>query len=327
WKSTGRIFKTVGLRWVSNGKIFTSSTTKVDSEPPHGSNADITNLYECEQTLDVNADKTDSSQQELDFLFSPLFEEYSTAGNQSESFVPVARLEAVRIFVANVAHKSFLIYHMDVKIAFLNGPLKEEVYVAQPNGFVDLDHPKKVYHLRKALYGLKQAPRAWFDELLNFLMSRGFTKGTIDLTLFTIRYGEDILLVPDLVQEVCYCAHYQARPIEKHLKEAKRIFRYLKGTINMGLWYPKDSGFKLTAFLDVDHAGCLDTRKSTSGGIQFLGEKLVRWILNKQDCTAMSIAEAKYVALSASCARVIWMRTQLKDYGFDNNKIPLNCDS
>ncbi|GKC83282.1 retrovirus-related pol polyprotein from transposon TNT 1-94 [Tanacetum coccineum] len=100
-----------------------------------------------------------------------------------ESFAPVARLEAVRIFIAYAAHRSFLIYQMDVKTAFLNGPLKEEVYVAQPKGFVDPDHPEKVYHLRKALYGLKQAPRAWYDELSNFLMSKGFTKGTIDPTL------------------------------------------------------------------------------------------------------------------------------------------------
>ncbi|GKE33717.1 retrovirus-related pol polyprotein from transposon TNT 1-94, partial [Tanacetum coccineum] len=93
-----------------------------------------------------------------------------------ESFAPVARLEAVRIFVAYVAHKSFPIYQMDVKTTFLNGPLKEEVYVAQPDGFVDPDHPEKFYRLRKALYGLKQASKAWYDELLNFLMSKGFTK-------------------------------------------------------------------------------------------------------------------------------------------------------
>ncbi|GJT29455.1 retrovirus-related pol polyprotein from transposon TNT 1-94 [Tanacetum coccineum] len=111
-----------------------------------------------------------------------------------ESFAPVARLEAVRIFVAYAVHKSFPIYQMNVKTAFLNGPLKEEVYVAQPDGFVDSDHPEKVYRLRKALYGLKQAPRAWYDELTKFLMSKGFTKGTIDPTLFMIRYEEDILL-------------------------------------------------------------------------------------------------------------------------------------
>ncbi|GJT30009.1 retrovirus-related pol polyprotein from transposon TNT 1-94 [Tanacetum coccineum] len=220
-----------------------------------------------------------------------------------ESFAPVARLEAVRIFVAYAAHKSFPIYQMDVKTTFINGPLKEEVYVAQPEGFVDLDHPKKVYRLRKALYGLKQAPRAW----------------TSDLPIPTSR--------PDTVQAVCYCGRYQARPTEKHLKEVKSIFRYLRGTINMGLWYPKGSGFELTAFSDADHAGCVDTRKSTSGGIQFLGDKLVSWMSKKQDCTAMSSAKAEYVALSASCAQVMWMRTHLKDYGFNYNKIPLYCDS
>nr|GFB84041.1 retrovirus-related Pol polyprotein from transposon TNT 1-94 [Tanacetum cinerariifolium] len=101
-----------------------------------------------------------------------------------ESFAPVARLEAVRLFVAYAVHKSFPIYQMDVKSA--NGLLKEEVYVAQPDGFVDLSHSKKFYHLRKALYGLKQALRAWYDELLNVMMSKVFTKGTIDPSLFTI---------------------------------------------------------------------------------------------------------------------------------------------
>ncbi|GJS23044.1 hypothetical protein Tco_0451676 [Tanacetum coccineum] len=109
---------------------------------------------------------------------------------------------------------------------------------------------------------------------------------------------------PNIVQAVCYSVHYQARPTEKHLNEVKRIFRYLKGTINMGLWYPKDSSFKITAFSDVNHVGCLDTRKITSGGIQFLGDKLVSWMSKKQDCTAMSSAKAEYVALSASCAQL-----------------------
>ncbi|GKE41705.1 retrovirus-related pol polyprotein from transposon TNT 1-94, partial [Tanacetum coccineum] len=121
-----------------------------------------------------------------------------------ESFAPVASLEAVRIFVAYVAYKSFPIYQMDVKTEFLNGPLKEEVYVAQPDRFIDPDHPEKVYRLRKALYGLKRAPRAWYDELSNFLMSKGFTKGIIDPTLFTIRYAKDILLVQIYVDDIIF---------------------------------------------------------------------------------------------------------------------------
>nr|GEX26245.1 retrovirus-related Pol polyprotein from transposon TNT 1-94 [Tanacetum cinerariifolium] len=151
----------------------------------------------------------------------------------AKSFAPVARLEAVWIFVTYTAHKSCPIYQMDVKTAFINGPLKEEVYVAQPDGFVDPDHPEKVYRLREALYGLKQDPRAWYDELSKFLTSKGFTKG----------------------------------------------------------------------------------------------DKLVSWMSKKQDCTAMSFAEAEYVALFASCAQVMWMRRQLQDYGLNYNKIPLYCNS
>ncbi|GJR12122.1 retrovirus-related pol polyprotein from transposon TNT 1-94 [Tanacetum coccineum] len=111
------------------------------------------------------------------------------------SFAPVARLEAVRLFIAYAAYKSFTVYQMDVKTTFLYGPLKEEVYVNQPDGFVDPYHPDKVYRLKKALYGLKQAPRAWYDELSNFLVSEGFSKGSIDPTLFITKHREDILLV------------------------------------------------------------------------------------------------------------------------------------
>nr|GFB11371.1 retrovirus-related Pol polyprotein from transposon TNT 1-94 [Tanacetum cinerariifolium] len=118
-----------------------------------------------------------------------------------ESFVPVARLEAVRLFIAYAAHKSFTIYQMDVKTAFLYGPLKEEVYVNQPDGFVDPYHIDKVYRLKKALYGLKQAPRAWYDELSKFLLSKGFTKGSIDPTLFITKHRGDILLVQIYVDD------------------------------------------------------------------------------------------------------------------------------
>ncbi|GJV57354.1 ribonuclease H-like domain-containing protein [Tanacetum coccineum] len=188
---------------------------------------------------------------------------------------------------------------MDVKTTFLNGPLKEEVYVAQPDGFVDPDHPEKVYRLRKALYGLKTSdppiptsvgtPMATKPKLDADLSGK-----LVDQTDYRSKIRSLMYLTssrPDIVQAVCYCARYQARPTEKHLKEVKRIFRYLKGTINMGLWYPKDSGFELTAFSDADHAGCIDTRK-----------------------------KAEYVALSTSCAQVMWMMTQLKDYGYNYNK-------
>nr|GEV97934.1 retrovirus-related Pol polyprotein from transposon TNT 1-94 [Tanacetum cinerariifolium] len=166
-----------------------------------------------------------------------------------ESFAPVAGMEAIRIFLAYATHKSFTVFQMDVKTTFLHGSLKEDVYVCQPEGFIDADHPRHVYKLKKALYGLKQAPRAWYDKLSKFLLQNHFFKGTIDPTLFIIRFYDDILV---------------AKPTEKHLKEVKRIFRYLQGTVNMGVWYTKDFGFELTGFLDADYAGCKDTFKSTS---------------------------------------------------------------
>ncbi|GJY28307.1 hypothetical protein Tco_0404074 [Tanacetum coccineum] len=132
---------------------------------------------------------------------------------------------------------------------------------------------------------------------------------------------------PDIAFSTFVCARYQARPTAKHLKEVKRIFQYLKQTYNMGLWYPKDSVFKLTTYSDADHARYHDDCKSTSAGIQFMGEKLVSWLSKKQDCTTMSNAEAENVSLSTCCAQVIWMQTQLLDYGFHFNKILMCCDS
>ncbi|GJZ26426.1 retrovirus-related pol polyprotein from transposon TNT 1-94 [Tanacetum coccineum] len=272
---------------------------------------------------------------------------------------------------------------MDVKTAFLNGLLKEEVFVQQPDGFVDPDFPNHVYRLRKALYGLKQAPRAWYDKLSSFLIEHHFTKGQLiqllqkrfeklmkdnfemlmigeikfflglrvhqsprGIFIFQSQYTMDILkkhgmekcdtvstpmattkldadlqgtLVdqtkyrsmigelmhltasrPDIAFATFVCARYQARPTEKHRKEVKRIFRYLRQSINM---------------------------VSISRGIQFLGDELVSWSSKKQDCTAMSSAEAEYVSLSACCARVNWIRMQLLDYGFHYHKIPIYYDS
>ncbi|GJU66327.1 retrovirus-related pol polyprotein from transposon TNT 1-94 [Tanacetum coccineum] len=121
-----------------------------------------------------------------------------------ESFAPVARLEAVRMFIAFAAHRNITIFQMDVKTAFLNGPLKEEVYVSQPEGFIDSEFPNHVYRLKKALYGLKQAPRAWYDKLSSFLIEHGFNKGIIDPTLFTRRHGGDILLVQVYVDDIIF---------------------------------------------------------------------------------------------------------------------------
>ncbi|GJR88710.1 retrovirus-related pol polyprotein from transposon TNT 1-94 [Tanacetum coccineum] len=221
--------------------------------------------------------------------------------NFEESFSLVAWLEAIRLFIAYAAHKSFLVYRMDVKTTFLNGPLKEEVYVNQRDGFIDPHHPDKVYNLKKSLYGLKQAPKAWYDELSNFLVSKGFSKA---------KYAQEILKKHGITSCDSIGTPMATKPLDADLS----------GTL--------DTGFKLTAFLDSDQAGCLDTRKSTSGGIQFLGgDKLVSWSSKKQDCTSMSTTEFEYVSLFAFCAQVLWLRTQVTDYGFHFDKIPMYYDS
>nr|GFA84285.1 hypothetical protein [Tanacetum cinerariifolium] len=184
--------------------------------------------------------------------------------NFEESFAPVARMEAIGIFLAYAAHKSFSVFQMDMKTAFLHGSLKEDVYVCQSEGFIDADHPSHVYKLKKALYGLKKAPRAWrfHDDIL-----------VVHVYVDDIIFGSTHPRV-DIVHGTCLCARYQAKPTEKHLKEVKRIFCYLRGTINTGLWYLKDFGFELTGFLDADYEGCKNTFNITFGGAQFLGEKL-----------------------------------------------------
>ncbi|GJZ96825.1 retrovirus-related pol polyprotein from transposon TNT 1-94 [Tanacetum coccineum] len=242
------------------------------------------------------------------------------------------------------------------------------VFLTQPEGFIDVDHPSHVYKQKKALYGLKQAPRAWYTQLFDDLMKSRFEmsmmgemtfflglqvnkspcgifinqsnyvleilkkygmetcdpigtpmeikdkldldqNGTlVDATKYQSMIGALMYLTSsrlDIIHATCLCARYQAKPTEKHLKEVKRIFRYLRGTVHMGLWYTKDSGFELTGFSNADYAGCKDTFKSTSGGTQFLGEKLVSRSSKKQDSTMLSAVEAEYAYLSACCAQVI----------------------
>ncbi|GJX92068.1 retrotransposon protein, putative, ty1-copia subclass [Tanacetum coccineum] len=275
-----------------------------------------------------------------------------------ESFAPVARLDAIRIFLAFAAHMNMIVYQMDVKTAFLNGILREEVYVRQPDGFVDQDNPNHIYKLKKALYGLKQAPHACPRGIflnqskyaLESFKKYGIessdpvdtpmvekskldedTQGkAVDPTHYRGMVGTLMYLTasrPDLTFAVCMCARYQAKPTEKHLHAVKRIFKYLRGTVNRGLWYPKDSSIALTAYADADHAGCQDTRRSTSGSMQLLGDRLVSWSSKRQKSAAISSTEAEYIALSGCCAQVLWMRSQLTDYGLGFNKIPMYCDN
>nr|GEV21629.1 retrovirus-related Pol polyprotein from transposon TNT 1-94 [Tanacetum cinerariifolium] len=179
---------------------------------------------------------------------------------------------------------------LSLKTAFLNGILKEEVYVGQPPGFVSKQYSDHVYALDKALY----VPTLMVEQ----------AKLKLDLIGKPVNHADYRSMIGSLM-----------------------IFHYLKGTINLGLWYPKDSGFDITAYSDADHAGCHLDRKSISGSVLFLGDKLVCWSSKKQNCVSISTAESEYVTVSGCCAQVLWMRTQLMDYGFFYDKVPIYYDS
>nr|GEY30320.1 hypothetical protein [Tanacetum cinerariifolium] len=342
-----------------------------------------------------------------------------------ESFAPVARLEAIRIFLAYAAHKNMVVYQMDVKTAFLNGNLREEVYVSQSDGFVDQDNPNHVYKLKKALYGLKQAPRTWYDMLSSFLISQDFSKGSVDPTLFIRRNGNDLFLVWELVprpdkvmvitlkwiykvkldelggggilknkarlvargyrQEegvefeesftpvarleaiwifLAYVAHknmvvYQMDVktafLNGNLREKVYVSQPDRGIFINQYKYALESlkkyGFEscdpvdtpmvekskldedkegkvvdlsyYRAFVDADDAGCQYTRRSTSGSLQFLGDRLISWLSKRKKSAAISSTEAKYIALSICCAQILCMGSQLTNYGLGFNKIPI----
>ena len=357
-----------------------------------------------------------------------------------ETFAPVARLEAIRMFLALAAYKTFKVFQMDVKSAFLNGLLEEEVYIEQPDGFLISKNSDLVCKLKKALYGLKQAPRAWYARLDLYLRKIGFGKGMVDSNLYVktelskqlvvIVYVDDIIFGgndeemcrnfaeemkkefemsmlgelkfflglqvqqlkhgifisqmkyikemlkrfnmedskpvstpmstntklskddkassvdhttyrsmigsllyltatrPDLLHAVCMVARFQAAPTETHLTAVKRIFRYLKGTMELGIWYPKGKSFTLVAYSDADWAGCVDERKSTSGGAFYLGERLVAWHSKKQDSVSLSTAEAEYIAAATCCTQVLWMRQMLSDLGVPTkDPTPILCDN
>ncbi|GJR79485.1 putative ribonuclease H-like domain-containing protein [Tanacetum coccineum] len=358
-----------------------------------------------------------------------------------EVFAPVARIEAIRIFLAFASYMGFIVYQMDVKSAFLYGKIDEEVYVSQPPGFVDPKCPKKVYKVVKALYGLHQAPRAWYATLSTFLLKSGYRRGTIDKTLFIKKDKNDIMLVqvyvddiifgstkrswcdefealmksrfqmssmgeltfflglqvkqkedgifisqdkyvaeilkkfdfasvktastpvetqkplvkdeeaadvdvhlyrsmigslmyltasrPDIMFAVCACSRFQVTPKTSHLNAVKRIFRYLKGKPKLGLWYPRVSSFDLEAYSDSDYAGANLDRKSTTGGCQFLGRRLISWQCKKQTIVATSTIEAEYVATANCCWQVLWIQNQMLDYGFNfmNTKIYIDNES
>ncbi|GAU36116.1 hypothetical protein TSUD_374770 [Trifolium subterraneum] len=290
-----------------------------------------------------------------------------------ETFAPVAKLEAIRILLAYASHKCIKLFQMDVKGAFLNGFLNEEVYVHQPPGFVDKHKPNHVYKLTKALYGLKQAPRACEFEMsmmgeLGFILGLQIKQQEDEIFISQEKYVNDLLKKykmkeskimstpmhpstsldkdekgkdvsekeyrgmigsllyltasrPDIVFAVGLCARFQTSPKESHLTAVKRIFRYLVGTPDVGLWYKKGSHIDLQAYCDADYAGDKVERKSTSGACIFLGEALVSWCCRKQNTIDLSTTEAEYVAASNFCSQVIWIKNQLEDFSLRSTKM------
>ncbi|GJW25629.1 putative ribonuclease H-like domain-containing protein [Tanacetum coccineum] len=238
-----------------------------------------------------------------------------------EVFVPVARIEAIRLFPAYASFKDFIVYQMDVKSAFLYGKIEEEVYVCQPPGFEDPHFPNKVYKVKKALYGLHQAPRAWYETLSTYLLDNGFHRGQIDKTLFIRRHKDDILLVQVYVDDIIFGStkkemsiefeklmhdkfqmssmgelsfflglQVKQKSVEIFISQDKYVAEILKKSVNGSL----------IGSLDSDYAGASLDMKSTTGGCQFLGKRLISWQCKKQTIVANSTTEAEYVA-AANC--------------------------
>ncbi|GJZ97263.1 putative ribonuclease H-like domain-containing protein [Tanacetum coccineum] len=277
-----------------------------------------------------------------------------------EVFAPVARIEAIRLFLAYASFKDFMVYQMDVKSSFLYGKIEDEVYVCQPPGFEDLDFPNIVYKVEKALYSLHQAPelgdillvQVYVDDIIfgstkkslctefKKMMHKKFQTSSmgeltfflglqqahlletqklllkdedgeeVDVHLYRSMIGSLMYLIssrPDIMFAVYACARYQVNPKVSYLHAVKRIFRYLKGQPKLGLWYPKDSPFNLVAYTDSDYAGTSLDRKSTIGGCQFLGSRLISWQCKKQTVVTNSTTEAEYVAASSCCGQELWI--------------------
>nr|GEW29488.1 hypothetical protein [Tanacetum cinerariifolium] len=198
-----------------------------------------------------------------------------------EVFAPIARIKSIRLFLAYASFMGFMVYHMDVKSAFLYGTIEEEVYVCQPPGFKDPDYPDKDPDGREVDV---HTYRSMISSLTYLTSSR-----------------------PNIMFAVCACAHFHVTLKASHIHAVKRIFRYLKGKPYLGLWYLKDSPFDLVAYSNSDYAGASLDRKSTTGGCQFLRCRLVSWQCKKQIVMATSSTEAEYVAAASCCAQVLWI--------------------
>ncbi|GKB94856.1 retrovirus-related pol polyprotein from transposon TNT 1-94 [Tanacetum coccineum] len=318
------------------------SSTTVDQDAPSPSNSQTT--YKTQPPVIPNDVEVDNHDIEVTHMGNdPYFVARGYRQEEGidfeESFSPVARLEAIRIFLAFTAHMNMVVYQMVVKTAFLNGNLLEEVYVSQLDGFVDPDNPNHVYKLKKALYGLKQDPRAWYDMLSLFLISQDFSKDSVDPTLFICKEGKELLLVQVYVNDIIFAASTpelcdlfakiigifinqskyaleslkkygfdSCDPVDTPMVEKSKLDEDKEGKVVDPSHYRGMIGtlLYLTAtFADADHAGCQDTRRSTSGSMQFLGDRLVSWSSKRQKSVAISSTEAEYIAMSGCCAQIL----------------------
>nr|GEY55688.1 hypothetical protein [Tanacetum cinerariifolium] len=200
-----------------------------------------------------------------------------------ELFAPVTRIEAIRLFLAFASYMGFLVYQMDVKSAFLYERITKEVYVTQPKGFMDPQHPKRVYKVVKSLYGLHQALRAWTATTPYKApkpKSKSESDSPINVHVYRSMVGSLMYLTasrPEIIFVVSACSRRQVTPTTSNLETVKKIFKYLKGQPKLGLWYPKESPLVLEAYSGSDYAGANKDMKSTTGGCQFLGRWLISW--------------------------------------------------
>ncbi|KAL0418687.1 UNVERIFIED_CONTAM: Retrovirus-related Pol polyprotein from transposon RE1 [Sesamum radiatum] len=236
---------------------------------------------------------------------------------------------------------------MDVKSAFLNGYIDEEIYVEQPQGFIAKGSEEKVLRLKKALYGLKQAPRAWYSRIDKYFMDRGFRRSLseptlyiksqvttplvtgekyqkedgsqkVDGSMYRSLIGSLLYLTatrPDIMFATCLLSRFMQSPSQVHYAAAKRILRYLRGTKDFGIWYKSTNDAKLVGYTDSDWAGSVDDMKSTSGYTFSLGSGIFSWASKKQATVAQSSTEAEYIAAAATSNQAIWLRRILEDIG------------
>ncbi|GJS55423.1 copia protein [Tanacetum coccineum] len=236
-----------------------------------------------------------------------------------ETYVPIARLESIRILLAYACTLDFKLFQMDVKSAFLNGFINEEVYVAQPPGFINFAKPNHVYRLKKALYGLKQTPKAWYDRLKAFLIKHDYTMGMVDNTLFTKNKDLNLIIVQIYVDDIIFGSTYQ--------EMCDDFAKIMHDEFEMRLWYPKGFDIETIVYADSDYAGDYVDLKSTSGICTFIGCCLTSWFSKKQTALAISTTKAEYVSAGNVCQQALWMKQALVDYGIRLDEIPIMRDN